>query len=395
MVVRDLSQPPIEPSKMNSMRQRIALISCTGHDWISNPVLNTAEYLGRTGWEVDVYGCVTGRMPSPSLAVEQVRYHAFSRADRAGWLPTMRGMSRWLTQHFAGRRYQCVIGYDPDGLLLAAIQAQRYHLPYWYYSLELFVPPSLRRWKAWLRKQAEVIASRRAQRIITQDPLRAEWFIRHHGVSQQKIIVVPNTPLQPPEVRREAWLHQMLSLPEGCRVVLNIGSLIREHMAVALAESALEWPAGFILVMHGWFAREAEKTRCEQIARARPDRLRLSTQSLPPAQKDLVYHSADFGLVFYEPVNDNLRFVGAASGKLFEFMRCGVPVIASRLPGMQRLIEEPGWGILVDRVEDIATVLPKLAADRERYSTQALWAYRRLGGLEAYRPLAKALEQLW
>lgn len=96
-------------------------------------------------------------------------------------------------------------------------------------------------------------------------------------------------------------------------------------------------------------------------------------------------HRARVGLIPWQPVPQMLKM--CYPNKVFEYMACGLPVVASDLPGLRQLIEPAQCGILV-RAEEapahaaaIATLLDDPDAAREmgergRVFAQAHYAWR-------------------
>ena len=56
-------------------------------------------------------------------------------------------------------------------------------------------------------------------------------------------------------------------------------------------------------------------------------------------------------------MTENLLYVGTAAGKIFEFMKCGVPLVSNELPGMRALIEGNSCGVVVRGPEEIRDAL--------------------------------------
>jgi glycosyltransferase involved in cell wall biosynthesis len=74
---------------------------------------------------------------------------------------------------------------------------------------------------------------------------------------------------------------------------------------------------------------------------------------LPVAESYQMIANAAVGCVFYED-NPNNRV--ALGNRIFEYMCCGVPVLAQDFPELRRVVETTGCGVLVDssNPEDIA-----------------------------------------
>ncbi len=71
------------------------------------------------------------------------------------------------------------------------------------------------------------------------------------------------------------------------------------------------------------------------------------------------------------------RMMGLAAGKIGQYLKCGLPVIASRLESLSYL-EECGAGILVDDVDAIPEALARIESDYAHFHTNALRCYRDL-----------------
>ena len=98
-------------------------------------------------------------------------------------------------------------------------------------------------------------------------------------------------------------------------------------------------------------------------------------------------------LVFSKPVNDNMRYAGAAAGKLFDFIQCGVSIIANNLPGMKTLVEANGCVVVVDEMEDIAHALSAINADYKLYSENSYKAFLKYDFSNCYEKILAEIEK--
>ena len=75
--------------------------------------------------------------------------------------------------------------------------------------------------------------------------------------------------------------------------------------------------------------------------------------------------AADIGIQFLE--NTNFNHYSASSNKLFEYIMAHVPVIGSRLPEIERVIEEEKVGLTIEEgnAEELREALIKLINDDE------------------------------
>jgi glycosyltransferase involved in cell wall biosynthesis len=110
--------------------------------------------------------------------------------------------------------------------------------------------------------------------------------------------------------------------------------------------------------------------------------------------------SADLGLVLLQPV-PAYSYAGENTNKLFEYMFCGLPVIASNFPNLRQIIEDTRCGLCVDpkRPDQVARAIlhlldrPKLRDQlgengRNAVLTTYNWAIEERKLLNVYRNLS-------
>lgn len=84
-----------------------------------------------------------------------------------------------------------------------------------------------------------------------------------------------------------------------------------------------------------------------------------------PHEKVVEYMNiAKVGTVFHQPLP---RYISGVSIKLFEYMACGLPVVASNFPGLRKVVKEANCGILVDptNIDEIAKAITYLLEHSE------------------------------
>jgi glycosyltransferase involved in cell wall biosynthesis len=179
-------------------------------------------------------------------------------------------------------------------------------------------------------------------------------------------------------------LHQGALAPgRGCEALVTAMTQVPDAHLVFLGTP---WP-GYEGVVEGLAERLGVRGRVHRVPAVATSELLAHTRE------------ADVGVALLEDSCDNHRL--ALPNKVFEYVAAGVPVVASRLPELQRLVErhEIGWTVSPGSTSEIAAGLRTALAEgtngevRERVRTAAgrfQWAIERERLLEVYRELARS-----
>jgi len=380
----------------NSLKRQcntVALFTTSGYDLISTAVISTAVFLQRCGYQVDLFTIASDKFAPPEFLEPSIRCIAFKQRHQF-YFPGMGQIrSLWFyAQASHGRKHRFLVGFDPGGLRNAALLGMLWQIPFVYHSLEIVCEDTLTTRRQRLAKWIDRMLSARALLTLTQDKARADILVRENHLPREKIAVVPNAALGEPMPEKSRWLRDKFGIEDSKVIVLATGSLIPEHMIEEIVRSVPTWPSQFVLMAHGWFADPGFEEHIRGLVGNCDGRVYLSTELLPASQKYLVFQSADIGLALYRPVNDNFRYVGAAAGKVFDFCRCGIPVIANDLPGFDRLIKHKGCGEVVRDCSEIGPALVQVAIFRERYSRSAIETFLEYEFSRNYEPVLRRIE---
>jgi len=365
----------------------VALFTCFEWVSISTSVINTARVLAGLGYEVDLYLIPGGRFGEPVFAEPSIRKIVVTpRRFLTGQLKFLR--ARWRQ----GKDYRFTIGFDPLGLITAAIQRLFFGSPCVYHSLELLCVSTQSSWKLRVLKKLERWAARRALLCLTQDARRGAILANDLGIPAGRIGIAVNGPIGPALPQRSGYLQRKLGIDAGNTIVLAVGSLMREHWIDRILNSVDAWPADCVLVLHGWIPDADFATQLMAEAARRPGRVFVSTDLLPDAEKYQVFQSATIGLVCYEPTDDNLKYAAGSSGKLYDFMRVGVPVVANDIPGMRELVSGNSCGVVIQSAERIGQAIRTIVANHRSYSQSALAAYEKYRFDASYQAVLPRIE---
>lgn len=262
-------------------------------------------------------------------------------------------------------RFDTFHAHDLNTLPVATFLARRSGARLVYDAHELYPEVStLSRREAGIWRRVESLLIKRPDHIITVGQSIAEEFVRRYGVPQPRVLL--NCPAATPIANRPTGhpLRERAGLLADSRpIVLYQGGFAPHRGLEQLVDAARELRHASLVLM-GWGLLE-EQLR-DRIASAG---LEGTVRLIPPARREellALTADADVGVIPYRPVGLNNTFT--TPNKLFEYIRAGVAIAASRLPELVRFVEEPRLGATFnpDDPADIARVLNHLTEDPDR-----------------------------
>lgn len=203
---------------------------------------------------------------------------------------------------------------------------------------------------------------RRCNAVWTVSPSIACHMARVYGIAPPAFLPNADPPAAPPADRHR--LHRRLGLPPGAPLVVYAGALTPRRGLERLARA---WPAvaaacpdaHLVYVGGGPLGHDLE-------ALARQTERVWFTGSVAPAEMTALVASAAVGVALLDDVCLNHRL--ALPNKLFAYLGAGVPVVASDLPEMRRLLAgPPPAGLLAaEREDELSGALVTLLSDPGR-----------------------------
>jgi hypothetical protein len=125
--------------------------------------------------------------------------------------------------------------------------------------------------------------------------------------------------------------------------------------------------------------------------------VRISDARLARPKYQELVAGCEIGLAFYDPDfsgrrDMNVYVMGLASGKVADYLQKGLPVIASRLPGLEDLLRDWRCGVCVDSLDEVAGAIRVIDADLGAMSHGARACFDQV--LELARNVEPLLEAL-
>lgn len=181
-----------------------------------------------------------------------------------------------------------------------------------------------------------------------------------------KVQIVRNIPLT--YQGRDSISRKELALPEDKKLLIMQGAGINiERGAEELVEAMQFLPDMHLLMIGGGDVWKELQERAATLGVAE----RIHFLARMPYEKMMAYTQvADLGLSLDKPTNINYKF--SLPNKLFDYIHAGIPVLVSRLPELERIVEtyEVGSFIPNHQPEKIAEAIKDMFRDAARY---ALW----------------------
>jgi glycosyltransferase involved in cell wall biosynthesis len=217
---------------------------------------------------------------------------------------------------------------------------------------------------AWLTEQVEKVLVSVAHHVVTAVDPDARVF---RGVKTPRSIIL-NYPRLSLFVTRSQDVAAMAMRREDRLPIVYQGTMSRDrglfHMleAVALAKTA---EPRILLRLIGLEAGQLRQEAEQRISELGVGSHVEITGWLRHEKMAVAMKSSLIGLV---PLQPNEKYNHALPIKLLEYMACGLPVIAARLPLMERYVNDCGGGLLYDSThpEELAHCVLELLADPER-----------------------------
>lgn len=236
-----------------------------------------------------------------------------------------------------------VIAHDLPTLPAACALAQSRGAKLVYDSHELYCEQSLhpRERRKWRDLEASLI--RRCDAVVTVNPAIAAELRAAYGIDQVEVVMnaEPTLPIIAGQPRH---FHEAFKLAETDRVLLYQGGLQRDRNLGFLLDVVALLDDNVHLVFLGDGELEPELRR--EVERSHNARRVHFHPRVEREELRRYTSSADIGLIPY--LGSCLNNLLCVPNKLFEFISAGVPMVASDLPEIRRLVTQYGLGLLAD-----------------------------------------------
>jgi|AntRauTorcE11898_2_1112593.scaffolds.fasta_scaffold00443_12 glycosyltransferase involved in cell wall biosynthesis len=321
-------------------------------------------FLEREGFEV----LLAGRKQRKSIPLKQRSYHTARMKllfENGALFYAEYNIRLFLLLVF--NRSHLVVANDLDTLPAAFLAAKLKGNPIVYDSHEYYCGtpelaqrPFIRNF--WRRIERWIFP--RLREVITVNESIAELYNKEYG---KKLHVVRNIP--PAKGYAQQLSRRELGLPEDKTILILQGAGINIDRGVEeLVEAMQEVRDDALLLIVG-----SGDVIGQLKQRAKELQIGPKIQFIPkvPLEQLMAYTTvADIGLTVDKDTNINYRY--SLPNKLFDYIRAGIPVIASRLPEIEKVITKYDIGAFIENHNPahIATIINETIKDTKR---RAAW----------------------
>lgn len=329
-----------KPSFMDKQKITHIAVAVTNDLATDQRVARTCQALAEAGYRVTLIGrCLPASPAMPDRPYATVRMRLLFK--RSALFYAEYNVRLWLRLLFL--HPDACFANDTDTLLASAVAARWMRKPLLFDAHELFpeVPELERRLRVrgvWRWIERRCLPHVKVAYTVCQSV--AEEYHRRYGIRMHVVRNLPAKSGQPSlssasPVSAHADAHAHSLLYQGA---VNVGRGIRE------AIDALEWLPDCRLTIAG---DGDTKSSLEAYAATVPwkERVHFLGRVSPEALRDLT-SQADLGLCLLEDMGLNYRY--ALPNRVGDFIHAGVPLMATRFPEMERVIQDYGTGALVE-----------------------------------------------
>ena len=205
----------------------------------------------------------------------------------------------------------------------------------------------------------EIISAQKADVVVIPEEYRFTPLCKQiPNLDKKPHFTLPNVPLidaskNLPQIN---W-HEYFQIDKSKKIFLMAGGLQDFNKIDELVASTVLWPENTVLIVKGKNDVNGFIERFKSIINN--GQIIFSSESFTPDELHslISYSTASFCL--YEPINENLEFVGKSSGKLMRSILLGKPVIVSKSEAFN-FVTDYNFGIQVSNNIEIAQAVDNI-----------------------------------
>ena len=342
-------------------------------------------FLSNQGFHITIVSSYNSVYPSFDFQSGNIDVKLIKERQHRIELPTSVKLLLTCLKYYIKNKPKYIVGGDSAACSLL-YKASRF-IPFKYIHFLLEYPD--------INNHREAKVLKDAAYIITHDHWHGEFLKKHYCVDEKKLLYLPNASHTPIYQRKSTYLGDMLNIPSDKRILLHSGGLGTWFQCKELAKSTEQWSNDYVLVFHTSHQVETTPYYKEMKNEIQSNgKVFYSTTPVSNEVLDELVASAYIGVALYsvDVLGYRATYMGLAAGKIGNYLKCGKPVIATRLPSLS-YIEEYQCGFLVEDVSEVKDAMIKIAKNYALFSENAYKCYQKMW--EPQRYLIHIQDTIW
>jgi glycosyltransferase involved in cell wall biosynthesis len=290
--------------------------------------------------------------------------------------------------------YDLVVGVEPFGLISAMLLAHLNPAPAIYYNLELYKESHCKHKEEYLLKGLEKQAARNCLLVIVPDAKRGAVLAAENQIKDSYIRFLPVSTKGEQVREGHVYFRRKFNILDDKKVLIYAGHFADWALCREIVASSNAWPDKYVLIMHTWQKDIRQNRYLDDLKRAAGSNVFFSLDPIPRDMFPSALSSADAGLLFYNQSDENNTETGSSSNKLTQYLKAGLPVIASDSISHLEIFDRFHCGVCVSSPFDIIDVLDDVFKNIDLYKDGVKRAFNEYYNFDIYfTPLFKEIEK--
>lgn len=332
---------------------------------------NLVIYMASHNIIVKIISTTHTNYPQPKFDAANITMINSKMRTRRFQMPTTIGLCKNILKDIIFDKSDLYIGGDMGGCNLIMRFQKCFNLRYWNFLLEY---PDI-------NNHSVIELLKRAEKIITHDKWHSDFLLQHFETTDSQFLYLPNATYTNETHRQTSYLKDLLGLRQEDIVLLHSGGFGKWFLCEELICASKYLDKNQIIVFHTSHnvSDSAYFKHAYTLMQGNTLPVKFSLTPVSDDELDTLVSSATIGLAFYslKELGYRAENMGLAAGKIGNYLKCGIPVICTRVHSLE-YIEKYKCGVLIDSFDELPTAVHTILDSLEEYRRNAYKCYREL-----------------
>jgi glycosyltransferase involved in cell wall biosynthesis len=225
---------------------------------------------------------------------------------------------------------------------------------------------------------------------LIQDPSRWEVLKKVTKYSKNNYLLLPNScRLENIDKKDDFFFNRKFNVSNEYSIILSAGMINDEVLSLETAKviGNSNTKNKIKIIFHNRVKSSIDKNEyLKEILNHGKDKVILSLDPVEYSELYKIFTSAKIGMVFYDKNNPDKNFstIGAASGKLFQYIKYGLPIISTDNDGLKELVNQYNLGVVINNLSELPNAIDLILDNYEYYSNEVKNAFREKLNIDIY-----------